>query len=185
MIDFKNDDFLGKTVESTKLYCSIGILPLRSLSQLSFAAGNHKFSSLCGFIFQSANPAANLKQFMISFVCKPNPQNSMWYIFKKIDDSRIDVLDQRVLSISYGFDINRFFESDKFSNSLPKFKACIESGIENAKQTLEKLADQAKLRRGAVYINTIEQAVQVMLTSKKFNDKYYKLVNFEFKKPAQ
>jgi hypothetical protein len=51
MISFKNDDFLGKTVTKFNIYCSIGAEPLRSVSQLRFAAGWHKFSSLCGFVF--------------------------------------------------------------------------------------------------------------------------------------
>lgn len=186
MISFKNDDFLGKTVTKFNIYCSIGAEPLRSVSQLRFAAGWHKFSSLCGFVFQSANPSASLKEFMVSFICKPKTKNTggwrkdfaQWFMLKKIDESRIDVLDQRTMSISYGFDINRFFESDLYAKCLPKFKACIEHGLEEAAAIAEKRPDIN------IYIDNIYQAIPVLMSSTKFNDAYYKLVNYDIKKPA-
>jgi len=70
MVKFKDDEFLGKTVKSTRLYCSIGVEPIKDIFQLRYAGGGNKFSSLCGFMFDTAAEGAEFPRFMISFVCK-------------------------------------------------------------------------------------------------------------------
>ena len=104
------------------MFASIGVKPLEKTSDLAFAAGARKFSSLCGFVFTTAAPNAEYKQFAIAFVSKlrskiyhqatNNP--SQWFIFRRINPIRVDVLDKKACLVNYGFDVDKFFDSDLF-----------------------------------------------------------------------
>lgn len=181
MTKFKTDDFLGKVVKNTRMFCSIGLEPIKDIFQLRFAAGGNKFSQLCGFIFDSANENIDYPRFAIAFVCKlrskiyrqqdTNP--SMWYIFKKISKERVDVLDAKQLLVNYGFDVKKFFKSDMFKAAIPAFEKTLKKGIEDCKSFAEKLdGDEAK--EAAKFIKAIEESMSLLKTTR-VNDKYYKL----------
>lgn len=181
MVNFKDDESLGKTVKSTRLFCSIGVEPIKKIDQLRFAAGGNKFSQLCGFLFDSADPKSEYPRFSISFVCKlrskiyrqqtTNP--SQWFIFKKVSNTRVDVLDKKALLANYGFDIDKFFQSDLFKKSLPQFEKTLKKGLAEAKEWASKnIKDRKEADR---YIKAIEEAMPLLNASHSVNNKYYEL----------
>lgn len=183
MVKFKDDEFLGKTVKNTRLYCSIGVEPIKNMFQLRYAGGGNKFSSLCGFMFDTAAEKAEYPRFMISFVCKlrskiyrqqqHNP--SQWFIFRRINKNRVDVLDKKALLVNYGFDIDKFFDSDLFKASIPKFEKCLKKGLEDANTFANNQKDDAIKKECTRYIKAISEALPVMAQSKRVNDKYFQL----------
>lgn len=183
MIKFKDDEFLGKTVKNTRLYCSIGVDPIKDLFQLRYAGGGNKFSSLCGFMFDTAAEGAEFPRFMVSFVCKlrskiyrqqqHNP--SQWFIFRRINKSRVDVLDKKALLVNYGFDIDKFFDSDLFKTSIPKFEKCLKKGLQDAEAFAKHQKDDAIQTECRRYIKSISDSLPVMTQSKRVNDKYFQL----------
>lgn len=68
MVAFDSDPDLGQVVASRKLY-SFGVAPVKNVSEIEFAAGGSKFSSLCGFRFESAAPS-QYPVFFIQFASK-------------------------------------------------------------------------------------------------------------------
>jgi len=50
---------------------------------------------------------------------KATANPSQWFIFRKINPIRVDVLDKKALLVNYGFDIDKFFDSDLFNKALP------------------------------------------------------------------
>lgn len=183
MVKFKDDEFLGKTVKNTRLYCSIGVEPIKNMFQLRYAGGGNKFSSLCGFMFDTAAEGAQFPRFMISFVCKlrskiyrqqqHNP--SQWFIFRRINKNRVDVLDKKALLVNYGFDIDKFFDSDLFKASIPKFEKCLKKGLEDANAFAANQKDDTIKKECTRYIKAISEALPVMTQSKRVNDKYFQL----------
>lgn len=183
MVKFKDDEFLGKTVKSTRLYCSIGVEPIKDIFQLRYAGGGNKFSSLCGFMFDTAAEGAEFPRFMISFVCKlrskiyrqqqHNP--SQWFIFRRINKNRVDVLDKKALLVNYGFDIDKFFDSDLFKSSIPKFEKCLKKGITDAETFAKKQKDSTDKQECGRFIKAISDSIPVMTQSKRVNDKYFQL----------
>ena len=183
MVKFKNDEFLGKTVKNTRLYCSIGVEPIKDVFQLRYAGGGNKFSSLCGFMFDTAAEGAEFPRFMISFVCKlrskiyrqqqHNP--SQWFIFRRINKNRVDVLDKKALLVNYGFDIDKFFDSDLFKSSIPKFEKCLKKGLEDAESFAKGQKEDAIQKECGRYIKSISESLPIMMQSKRVNDKYFQL----------
>lgn len=183
MVKFKDDEFLGKTVKNTRLYCSIGVEPIKDVFQLRYAGGGNKFSSLCGFMFDTAAEGAEFPRFMISFVCKlrskiyrqqqHNP--SQWFIFRRINKNRVDVLDKKALLVNYGFDIDKFFDSDLFKTSIPKFEKCLKKGLEDAESFAKGQKEDAIQKECGRYIKSISESLPIMMQSKRVNDKYFQL----------
>ena len=191
MINFKTDESLGKVVAKTQLSCSIGIKPIKDVNQLRFAAGGNKFSQLCSFIFDSANPKAEYPRFQIAFVCKLrsekyrrkptngehsvfNTTGSQWYIFKKINSMRIDVLNKQALLVNYGFDIDKFFDSDLFQKTIPRFQQTLKNGIHQAEEFTNSLKTDAEKDEALRYIDAIKSVIPT-IKNHNVNDKYYKL----------
>lgn len=198
MINFKTDENLGQVVEKPRLF-SFGATPIKKLSEIIFAAGGNKLSQLCGFRFISKNKNIEYKEFYISFVCKirsrifraakENP--SQWFIFKKISNTEFDCLDKELLFLQYGFDINKFFNSDYFNKALPKFISAIENGLKNYIPVFVKAHSEEKAKGnlfsfdGQSQEQTIKSAVPRYATAikdslkyisnTKFNNKFYKL----------
>lgn len=181
MTKFKTDDFLGKAVKNTRMFCSIGLEPIKDMFQLRFAAGGNKFSQLCGFIFDSANESIDYPRFAIAFVCKlrskiyrqQNTNPSMWYIFKKISKERVDVLDEKQLLVNYGFDIKKFFQSDMFKAAIPAFEKTLKKGLADCESFAAKL-EGTEAKEATKFINAIKESMP-LLKSTRVNDKYYKL----------
>ena len=194
MVKFDNDECLGKVIAKKQTFCSIGVRPIEKLYDLAFASGARKFSCLCGFMFTTAAENAEYKTFTIAFVSKlrskiyrqANTNPSQWFIFKKIDAARVDVLDKQALLVNYGFDIDKFFDSDYFKKSLPQFQKYLKQGLADADAFQQKLEDEgntsdAKLAR--VYINAIREALP-LIKSIRCNDKYWKLIDYDMKTEA-
>ena len=200
MINFNNDEDLGKVIDKKQLF-SFGAAPITSFKEIVFAAGGHKFSSLCGFKFIS-KAETDYKEFFIAFVCKlrskiyhnaiNNP--SQWYVFKKISNKEMHCLDAKSLKIQYGFDLTKFFDSDLFETSLVKFKKCIDKGLKTyvpeyvKAHGLEKAKDQLTsydgkndaLIKDAItrYTTAIEESLE-HIDSKSYNNKFYKLFDYD------
>lgn len=181
MVKFKDDPALGKTVSKTTAWC-FGHEPVKDMWALRFAAGGHKFSQLCAFKFESALPNAEYPTFSIAFVAKLRSKiyhlsrnSSQWYIFKKISPTRADVLTKEQLFANYGFDLDKFFDSDLFASMVSKFKALIKKGLSvevpKFKKTLKSVVDQREVER---FANSIAESYP-MMEDKKVNDKYYSL----------
>ena len=120
-------------------------------------------------------------RFMISFVCKlrskiyrqqqHNP--SQWFIFRRINKNRVDVLDKKALLVNYGFDIDKFFDSDLFKSSIPKFEKCLKKGLEDAESFAKGQKEDAIQKECGRYIKSISESLPIMMQSKRVNDKYF------------
>ena len=66
MINFKEDEDLGKVIDKRQLF-SFGAAPITSFKEIVFAAGGHKFSSLCGFKFISKQKQIIKNSLLLSF----------------------------------------------------------------------------------------------------------------------
>ena len=194
MVKFKDDESLGKVVAKMQMFCSIGVDPLKKVTNLAFAAGARKFSCLCGIDFTTANESAQYKHFTIAFVSKlrskiyrkatANP--SQWFIFRKINPIRVDVLDKKALLVNYGFDIDKFFDSDLFNKALPQFERYIKAGLDDAEQFKAKLekTDPAQAKDAQRYITAIKEALP-LLRSHTCNDKYWKLIDYDVRNESE
>ena len=194
MVKFDDDESLGKTIAKRQMFASIGVKPLEKTSDLAFAAGARKFSSLCGFVFTTAAPNAEYKQFAIAFVSKlrskiyhqatKNP--SQWFIFRRINPIRVDVLDKKACLVNYGFDVDKFFDSDLFQKSLPRWEQAIKKGLDDAEKLKEKVSkkDTVEGREVQRYIDAIKQALPLMKSSV-CNDKYYKLIDYDMRSESE
>ena len=185
MVNFKSDESLGKVVKDTKCFCSLGVDPV-NMYTLNVAGGGNKFSRLCGFIFESANSKNPYPRFSVAFVCKlrskiyhqqqTNP--SQWFIFKLIDKNRVDVLDKKSLEINYGFDIDKFFQSDLFKKCLPRFEQTIGKGMKDAEKFVETLKSKTDKMEATKLMRAITESLPLMKTPR-VNDKYYELNNLD------
>lgn len=200
MTNFIADAELGQVVEKKQLF-SFGAAPLTNLKALVFAAGGHKFSALCGFNF-TTKADVEFKRFTVAFVCKirskfyHNATNnpSQWYIFKQISPKELHCLTKEQLLMQYGFNIDKFFDSDYFQKSITTFKSLIKKGISQyvpqyVSQHGEELASAALtcadsgthiLVKDAVkrYVNAIEESL-AYLNSAQCNNKFYKLIDYD------
>lgn len=188
MVKFDDDESLGKTIAKRQMFASIGVTPLEKTSDLAFAAGARKFSALCGFMFTTASPNAEYKQFAVAFVSKlrsriyrqANTNPSQWFILRRINPVRVDVLDKKACFVNYGFDVDKFFDSDLFQKSLPRWEQAIKKGIADAEKLKAKVSkkDVAEGREVQRYIDAINQALPLM-KSANCNDRYYKLIDYD------
>ncbi len=194
MVNFNDDESLGKVIAKRQIFCSIGLKPIQKVEELSFAAGARKFSCLCGFTFTTAAPNAKYNKFIVAFVSKiksrivrqahRNP--SRWFIFRPINAIRVDVLDKKACLINYGFDVDKFFDSDLFQKSIPKWEQCIKKGIADAKRFQEELVKQQSpdVNEAIRCINALEEALP-LIRSKNCNDQYWKLVDLDVSNESQ
>ena len=181
MTKFKTDENLGKTVDKVTAWC-FGVEPIESMWQLRFAGGGHKFSQLCAFKFHSVLPNHDNPDFSIAFVAKlrshiyhrqdKNP--SQWYIFKKISPTQTDVLGKKELFANYGFDIDKFFDSDMFKATVAKFKQMIQKGLTTEIKTFIEKNPKENVKEIERFKNSIAEGM-TKLDSHTVNDKYYKL----------
>lgn len=188
MVKFSDDESLGKVVSKKQMFCSIGVEPLKKVADLAFAAGARKFSCLCGIDFTTADDKAEYKHFTIAFVSKirskiyrqANANPSQWFIFRKINPIRVDVLDKKALLVNYGFDIDKFFDSDLFKKILPQFEKYIKAGLSDAEQFKKKIEkkDVAQAKEIQRYVDAINEALP-LLKSTRCNDKYWKLIDYD------
>lgn len=92
-----------------------------------------------------------------------------------IDKNHVDVLDKKALLVNYGFDVDKFFDSDLFSKAKPRFESTLTKALEDAekfKETLKSSSEQGEADR---FINAIREAIPLMMKSTTVNNKYYQL----------
>ncbi len=188
MVKFKDDPSLGQVVANRQMFASIGVEPITKVSQISFAAGARKFSCLCGFVFTTVDPKTQYKTFIIAFVSKirskiyrqatRNP--SQWFIMRRINAMRMDVLDKKALLINYGFDIDKFFDSDLFAAAVPKWEAAVKKGIRDAQQFMATLKDSNEIKEVERCIKAMTEAIPFIKVHR-CNDQYFKLQELDFR----
>ena len=199
MVKFNEDEDLGKVIAKKQLF-SFGAAPLTDLRELVFAAGGNKFSSLCGFRFTS-KAETQYKDFFVAFVCKMRskiyhnaPNNpSQWYLFKKISNKEMHVMDKSSVKVQYGFDVDKFFDSDLFEQCVLKFKKTVDRGLKSyvpdyvKKHGMEKAYGnlthgdgEGALVKDVVdrYTKAIEESMDY-IDDKMCNNKFYKLINYD------
>lgn len=54
----------------------------------------------------------------------------MWRVVKQISARELHVLDKKSVLAQYGFDVDKFFQSDLFARTVPKFAAAIQKGLD-------------------------------------------------------
>lgn len=131
-----NEEFKD-VVEPKRKMTSFGIGPINNMKELNFYAGGHKFSQLCGFKFESKVNEWD-KFFQISFVCKlrskiwreQNTNTSRWYGFAHTSPVQVKVLSKKTLLDDFGFDVDKFFDSDLFKKFVSKFQDAVKTGVE-------------------------------------------------------
>ena len=201
MTNFITDPELGQVIEKKQLF-SFGAAPLTNFRELVFAAGGNKFSSLCGFRFVSKAQNQQYKNFYVAFVCKMrskiyhNATNnpSQWYLFKRISDRELHCLTKEQLLMQYGFNVDKFFDSDYFQKGIATFKSLIKKGIDQyVPQYVAQHGDEADssaltsmdsgtrvLVKDAAkrYVNAIKESL-AYIDDKMCNNKFYKLINYD------
>lgn len=187
MTKFKTDEALGQVVDPKfRMFCAIGVDPITKLDQLRNAAGATKFGQLCGFIFTSLNKNIDFKEFAVSFVAKvrskiyrKDPRNQAhWYVFKKLGLDKIDALDKQSTFLNYGFDIDKFMDSDVMKAAIPQFIKTITKGLGDCRKFAETLSNSQERAEAMIYIRSIEESLE-LIKSKNVNDKYFSLQNLD------
>jgi len=77
------------------------------------------------------------------------------------------------LLVNYGFDIDKFFDSDLFKSSIPKFEKCLKKGLEDAESFAKGQKEDAIQKECGRYIKSISESLPIMMQSKRVNDKYF------------
>lgn len=148
MVNFANNNKLGKVAELTKAY-SFGVDPINSYNDIIFVAGGNKFSTTCGFRFKSKLPGIPHPFFRVAFCTKfrsniyhqINTNPSKWFILQTITPTEIRVLSKRDLLDTYGFDVDEFFASDMFAKYIKLFEKSCMKGIAKAEEFIEEQDD--------------------------------------------
>ena len=175
---FSKEAALGGVVSSKALVCSLGIQPILNFERtLQRSCGFDKLGFLCGFKFTSNKPVNN-KTFFVVFVPKLKSSimrqqrrgSSSWYIWEYIDPTSVNVLSQTSAMFKYGFDIDKFFQSDLFKQALPRFQkainTCLNGEVAEHLQTLkssELSADHARLKELERYVKSITDSLPILL----------------------
>lgn len=196
MIKFETDENLGQVVDMTNIVKTcFGVEPIVDIWDLRMWGGGSKFSMLCGFRFISKNPNTKFPKFSIAFVSKlrskfyrqaaVNP--SQWFAFKSIGMGQKDVLDRQALLVNYGFDVDKFFQSDLFQKSARQMQMIIARGVKtHGMKFLATRKDPKEKEEAYKLLSSIAESVK-LITVPNFNDKYYTLKNFnvyqDVKKP--
>lgn len=144
---FKTDPELGLVVDKYVYYCKL--TPTTTIPNFDYVRGNiqqgpghysglvgAKHSSLCGFKFLSKLPA-DPRTFGIVYCPKlassigrtQRSGMSGWYCWQFVSIGNIMVLSKEDMLNRYGFNVDKFFQSDSFEKMLPILKRQIIGGI--------------------------------------------------------
>lgn len=135
---FKEEASLGGVVSDKKLVCSIGVKPIQNIErELQIACGFDKLGFLCGFKFVSSFQKSAGRKFFVVFVPKlkssimrqQNRGRSSWYVWEWNSSTDVNVLSQPRTLEKFGFDIDKFFNSDYFKASIPKFLRVVKTAL--------------------------------------------------------
>lgn len=119
---------------------------------------------------------------------------SQWYLFKRISDQELHCLTKEQLLMQYGFNVDKFFDSDYFQKGIATFKSLIKKGIDQyVPQYVAQHGDEADssaltsmdsgtrvLVKDAAkrYVNAIKESL-AYIDDKMCNNKFYKLINYD------
>lgn len=185
---FSKEDTLGGVVSERALVCNLGVQPILNFEKtLQYSCGFDKLGFLCGFKFTSSKPVSN-KTFFVVFVPKLKSSimrqqrrgSSSWYVWEYIDSTSVNVLSQALAMTKYGFDIDKFFQSDLFKRALPQFQkavdACLSGEVAEHLQTLRASGnpdDHTRLKELERYVKSIVDSLPTLVNpdaaSRSFN----------------
>ena len=120
-------------------------------------------------------------QFEICFVAKLRskiyrraPQNpSQWYIFRRVDDKTVYVLDKKTTKLMYNFDVDKFFDSDLFKQASGKFLQILTAGVPKLYELYDDPED-------GQYIKAIENSLP-LIAKPTVQNRTFKLIDFDKK----
>ena len=193
--DFKNDPFLGQSIDPNgSSMVLMGVNGIKSLQQLNYIAGGKKTSYLCGFSIKSAIPEAVKRSgrgyIHIMFVAKMRsriyrraPTNpSQWYVFFPITDEKTNgafrVLSAEECLAKYAIDLHKFFKSQFFKDKSRFLQQQAQKMVKTkVTEFVNSLTDITEKNLAISYMKALEDSIP-HITSPKFMDKSYNLVQF-------
>ena len=177
---FSKEDTLGGVVSDRALVCNLGVQPILNFERtLQYSCGFDKLGFLCGFKFTSSKPVSN-KTFFVVFVPKLKSSimrqqrrgSSSWYVWEYIDPTSVNVLSQTLAMAKYGFDIDKFFQSDLFKRALPQFQKAIDTCLSgevaahiSKLRTSDDPDDHAEMRDLERYVKSIVDSLPTLVNS--------------------
>lgn len=179
VVKFADCPTLGKVVAEKKLVCSLGISKtINFQKRLRFACGFDKLGFLCGFRFTTNKVGVKNKTFLVVFVPKLKSSimrqqkrgRSSWYIWEYINPTIVNVMSSEKALKTYGFDVDAFFHSDLFKESVPKFLKVVKAGLKNEIDPYIAKADVFESKELKRYVRAIEDSLQTLEDSAKDPD---------------
>lgn len=130
-----------------------------------------KLGYTCGFYFKSASESQAFKNFFIVYAPKIKGAlmrqrergYSCWIAWKYVDSANVQILSKRDVELNYGFDLDKFYDSDWFEKSARQMRVLVMKHLnEVIKPYIEKeLSSDSSLKREALmYAKAIEEAMQ-------------------------
>lgn len=176
-VKFSEEASLGGVVSERKLLCTLGVKPIQNLEkELQFACGFDKLGFLCGYKFISSFPQAFGKKFFVIFVPKLKSHimrqqargRSSWYIWEWLSSTEVNVLSKDAALKKFGFDIDLFFNSDVFKDTVPKFLKLVKKALAQDVPQKLKAAEEAGKNPMSFkrYIRSIEDSFSTLEASK-------------------
>ena len=183
-LSFKKEFLDTGIVTKAQSWC-FGKDPIVSPIQVGFAAGNNKFSICAGYTFTCPK---NEKYPTLKVVYCPklhskthrkDPANmTRWYLWQPIAKSGLLVLDSDKCEQEYGFDFYKFFKTDAFRAGQQIFKKAMTRGITEAMKLHDDL-DEEKKEEFDTWIESLEEARDIVTEVPELNEKPYKLIDYD------
>lgn len=172
-VKFSEEASLGGVVSEKKLLCTLGVKPIQNLEkELQYSCGFDKLGFLCGFKFVSSFQGQVGKKFFVVFVPKLKSHimrqqargRSSWYIWEWLSNTEVNVLSKDAALRKFGFDIDLFFNSDFFKDSVPRFLKIVKQSLAQDVPQKIKMAEEAganplEFRR---YVKAIEDSFAIL-----------------------
>lgn len=168
-INFENDPQLGQVVSKTSVFCkltkSCPPYPVESNMSMMYdyiigkfadpklhGLAGHKWSRLCGFTFTSSVNTANP---VFQFVYVPKLRGNFtrndkglagWYCWKYLSPDNKMVMALDSMMNTYGFNVNKFVNSDMFDTYVPKFVANVRYALAHQVTDLYNMLPEAAMK---------------------------------------
>ena len=183
-LSFKREFLDTGIITSAKFWC-FGKEPVVSPLQVKYAAGGNKFSCTAAYAFTSGKNE-KFPNFKVVFcsklhskVFRRDPNNlSRWYIWQPIGGSGCLVLSDEDAQEAYEFDIYKFFKTSDFKKGQSTIKRYMEKGIAEAKRLYKEVGKEGA-NEYATFIESLEEAKELVDDVPSFEDKSYKLIDFD------
>ncbi len=144
MPSFKEDFKDIVDVDNVKVNC-FGESPIKDFETIKRYGGFYRGSYLCYISLMSKVNPVN-KKFMLAFESKATSRRFQhnqckWFlVFKNAENQfgDLEILDREYANLVFGFDVDKFFETDCFKNCIELFKKTISDAIPQAKELIQK-----------------------------------------------